>query len=148
MAPAEGHGLLTFDAQREQTMNVTGYELHMCYGHRLMNYESKCRHLHGHSGRVVLKFQSSALSETQAEQCVKAIDTWIKATLDHTMLLNKADPVLPVLQQSGERVHPMETNPTAEAIAKLIFDYAAAQQFPILSVTIWETATSYATYSK
>lgn len=129
-------------------MNVTGYELHMCYGHRLMNYESKCRHLHGHSGRVVLQFQASDQSAEELEQTVRAIDAWIKATLDHTMLLNKADPALPVLQAAGERVHPMETNPTAEAIAKYIFDYAMAQQYPILAVTIWETATSYATYSQ
>ena len=26
-------------------------EIHFCFGHRLMNYVGKCRHLHGHNGR-------------------------------------------------------------------------------------------------
>ena len=28
-------------------------EIHFCYGHRLLNYDGKCRHLHGHNGRAV-----------------------------------------------------------------------------------------------
>lgn len=129
-------------------MNVTGYELHMCYGHRLLNYQSKCRHLHGHSGRVVLHFASQELSPNTTDECAHVIEQWIKTTLDHTMLLNQADPALQLLQQAGERVFSMTTNPTAEAIAKLIYDYAVNQHFPIISVTIWETATSFATYSE
>ena len=27
-------------------------EITFCYGHRLLNYDGKCRHLHGHNGRA------------------------------------------------------------------------------------------------
>jgi 6-pyruvoyltetrahydropterin/6-carboxytetrahydropterin synthase len=37
-------------------------------------------------------------------------------------------------------------NPTAENIAKLIFDYAHAQGFPIIEARLWETPRCYATY--
>ena len=37
--------------------------------------------------------------------------------------------------------------PTAENIAKLIFDYAAGQGFPVVEVRLWETPSCYATYS-
>jgi 6-pyruvoyltetrahydropterin/6-carboxytetrahydropterin synthase len=40
----------------------------------------------------------------------------------------------------------MEVNPTAENIARLIFDYTAAQGFPVVQVQLWETDDSYATY--
>jgi 6-pyruvoyltetrahydropterin/6-carboxytetrahydropterin synthase len=39
----------------------------------------------------------------------------------------------------------MDANPTAENIARLIFEQAAAQGFPVAEVTLWETESSYAT---
>ena len=36
-------------------------EIEFCYGHRLLNYEGKCRHLHGHTGRAVITLQGSEL---------------------------------------------------------------------------------------
>ena len=32
-------------------------EIFFCYGHRLLNYEGKCRHLHGHNGRAVITLE-------------------------------------------------------------------------------------------
>jgi hypothetical protein len=32
-----------------------------CYGHRLMNYDGKCRHLHGHNGRLEVDLESREL---------------------------------------------------------------------------------------
>jgi len=46
----------------------------------------------------------------------------------------------------GEPVFVVETNPTAEGIARLIFDVARQQGLPVSRVTVWETPTSYATY--
>jgi 6-pyruvoyltetrahydropterin/6-carboxytetrahydropterin synthase len=41
----------------------------------------------------------------------------------------------------------MDANPTAENIARLIFQFALAQGFPVVEVSLWETETCYATYS-
>ena len=41
------------------------------------------------------------------------------------------DPVLPFLRQQGEPVYVMKVNPTAENIARLIYDYTAEQGFPV-----------------
>ena len=38
-------------------------EIHFCYGHRLLNYDGKCRHLHGHNGRAVITLQGSELDD-------------------------------------------------------------------------------------
>ena len=75
------------------------------------------------------------------------LSNWIDATLDHKMLLHKDDPVLPLLRQQGEPVHVMDVNPTAENIARLIYDFIAAQGFPVVEVRLWETETCFASYS-
>src|SRR6202030_4107161 len=36
-------------------------EMSFCYGHRLLNYDGKCRHLHGHNGRAVLTLEADRL---------------------------------------------------------------------------------------
>ena len=38
-------------------------QIDFCYGHRLLNYEGKCRHLHGHNGRAVIKIASGELDD-------------------------------------------------------------------------------------
>ena len=39
-------------------------------------------------------------------------------------------------------------NPTAENLAKLIFDYAAGQGFPVVEVQLWETESCFASYTR
>jgi 6-pyruvoyltetrahydropterin/6-carboxytetrahydropterin synthase len=63
------------------------------------------------------------------------------------MLLHRDDPVLPFLLGQGEPVYVLDVNPTAENIAKLIFDYAAAQGFPVVEVQLWETENCFASYT-
>ena len=29
-----------------------------CYGHRLLGYQGKCCHLHGHNGRAIVSFEA------------------------------------------------------------------------------------------
>ena len=50
------------------------------------------------------------------------------------------------LQQLGEPIFIVDSNPTVERIAKLIFDHAREQGLPVVKVTVWETPTSFATY--
>jgi len=56
--------------------------------------------------------------------------------------------VLPALEAAGERVKVVDCNPTAENIARMIFDYVAEQGYPVTEVTVWETATSRASWSR
>jgi 6-pyruvoyltetrahydropterin/6-carboxytetrahydropterin synthase len=126
-------------------------EIRFCYGHRLLNYDGKCRHLHGHNGRAVITLESPQLDRLgmvmDFTQIKQVVSTWIDETLDHRMLLHRDDPVLDYLKKHGEPVYVMDVNPTAENIARLIFDYTAAQGFPVVEVQLWETDHCFATYS-
>ena len=126
-------------------------EISFCYGHRLLNYDGKCRHLHGHNGRAVLTLEAEQLDALgmvmDFSRIKQVVSTWIDQTLDHRMVLHKDDPVLPILRQQGEPVHVLDVNPTAENLARLIYDYAVGQGFPVVEVRLWETDNCFATYT-
>jgi len=117
-----------------------------------MNHPGKCRHLHGHSARVSITLESEQLNEQGMVRDFSEIKEfagqWIDDTFDHNMLLHKDDPVLPMLQKSGERVMVVDEHPTAEFLAKMIFDYVTSGNFPVSKVSVWETDSANASYSR
>jgi 6-pyruvoyltetrahydropterin/6-carboxytetrahydropterin synthase len=125
-------------------------EIEFCYGHRLLNYDGKCRHLHGHNGRAVITLQGSVLDRrgmlVDFAEIKAKVQAWIDENLDHNMLLCRVDPLLPVLLDRGERVFVMDDNPTAENIARLIYDQAAQTGLPVVKVVLWETEHCYSSY--
>ncbi len=132
--------------QRFQVTKVIEFS----YGHRLLNHNGKCRYLHGHNGMVEVDIEAAELDSMgmvvdfgDVNGVVKA---WIDNTLDHKMLLCDADPVLPMLEAAGEPIYRMAENPTAENIAKLIYNSAHEKGMPVTEVRIWETSTSRASY--
>jgi 6-pyruvoyltetrahydropterin/6-carboxytetrahydropterin synthase len=125
-------------------------EISFCYGHRLLNYDGKCRHLHGHNGRAVITLEAPALDSrgmlVDFAEIKQSVQRWIDETLDHNMLLCREDPLLPVLLERGERVFVMDTNPTAENIARLIYEQAVSAGLPVVEVLLWETPNCHASY--
>jgi 6-pyruvoyltetrahydropterin/6-carboxytetrahydropterin synthase len=132
------------------TVHHVAREIRFCYGHRLLNYDGKCRHLHGHNGKVVITLASDQLDAlgmvVDFTRLKRVVGEWISEALDHKMLLHRDDPVLPLLRAQGEPVFVLDVNPTAENIARLIYDYTAAQEFPVVAVQLWETDTCCASY--
>ena len=121
-----------------------------CYGHRLLDYEGKCRHLHGHNGLLEVDVEAEYLDEQgmvmdfgDVRDVVKG---WVDENLDHRMVLWSRDPVVPVLTDMGEPLYLIDENPTAENIAKLIFDQVRGQGLALSEVRLWETPSSYASY--
>jgi 6-pyruvoyltetrahydropterin/6-carboxytetrahydropterin synthase len=125
-------------------------EIRFCYGHRLLEYDGKCRHLHGHNGRAVITLQAPSLDALgmvmDFSKIKRIVGGWIDSHLDHRMILRKDDPALPELRRLNEPVHVVDVNPTAENLAKMIYDYAVSQGFPVTEVILWETEEAFATY--
>ena len=127
-------------------------QIDFCYGHRLLNYDGKCRYLHGHNGRVLIVLESMSLDDRgmvlDFTEIKRVVSRWIDETLDHRMILHHDDPAVPSLQALGEPLFLIDRNPTAENIARLIFDFTADAGFPIIQAQLWETANCYATYRR
>ena len=124
-------------------------EIDFCYGHRLLNYEGKCRYLHGHNGRAVITIESPQLDHRgmvmDFSDIKRFVSTWIDENLDHRMILCRDDPAVAALENLGEPLYLLDVNPTAENIARVIFDVTRREGFPIVEARLWETPNCYAT---
>ncbi len=122
-----------------------------CYGHRLLRYQGKCAHLHGHNGRVEIELSSGSLDNQSMVadfgDISRIVRGWIEQNLDHRMLLHKDDPLVAVLRRHDEPVFLVDGDPTAESIARLIYDFAASQGLKVTQVRLWETDSSVASYA-
>ncbi|MFH1018911.1 MAG: 6-carboxytetrahydropterin synthase [Pseudomonadota bacterium] len=125
-------------------------QIHFCYGHRLLEYSGKCAHPHGHNGLAELTFESESLDPRgmviDFSDIKKTMKDWIDEHVDHRMLLRKDDPLVPALEKLREPIFPMDANPTAENIARIIFIQAQERGLPIVEVKLWETPAQYAVY--
>jgi len=125
-------------------------QLYFCYGHRLLDYDGACKNLHGHNGKMEIELSSQDLDArgmvVDFLEVGSIMKTWVDEHLDHKMLLRKDDPLIPLLTAHHEPFVATEENPTAEFLAKLIFDFASSQKLPVTAVTLWETEHASATY--
>ena len=120
------------------------------YGHRLINYDGKCRFLHGHNGILEVDIASDDLDDcgmvVDFGDVKDVVKGWVDANLDHRMILCRDDPMAEALADLGEPVYLMDDNPTAENIAQHIFAMAREMGLNIVEARLWETPSSYATY--
>jgi 6-pyruvoyltetrahydropterin/6-carboxytetrahydropterin synthase len=125
-------------------------EFEFCFGHRLKDYPGKCRHLHGHNAKVAITLEGDNLDRlgmvVDFVEMKRVLAGWIDETLDHTLLLERDDPLVKTLQSAGEKVLALDTTPTTENLARLVFEYAKGRGLPVVEVTLWETPYSFATY--
>ncbi|MCG2726970.1 MAG: 6-carboxytetrahydropterin synthase [Elusimicrobia bacterium] len=124
----------------------------IAYGHRLFNYIGKCGNLHGHNAKIEVNLKTPQLN---AENMVvdftliaAKLNKWLNENLDHKVILSKKDPLLKILRDEGQECYETSENPTAEALAELIFK-KTQEEFPIVyKVKFWETDSCCAIYEK
>ena len=125
--------------------------IEFCYGHRLMDYNGVCQHPHGHNAVVEIHIEADTLDGRNMVadfgDIKRIVKGWIDQELDHKMILRNDDPLVAALQKMGEPVYLLDSNPTAERIAQLIYDKSREHGLPVARVTVWETPTSWATYT-
>ena len=125
-------------------------EIEFCYGHRLLNYDGKCRFLHGHNGVAIITIEAASLDDRgmvlDFSEIKSSISGWIDEHLDHRMILNRDDPAVAALEKLGEPLYLLDENPTAENIAQLIYRTTDDLGFPVVKVDLWETPRCFATY--
>ena len=104
--------------------------------HNLREYKGKCEDLHGHNWIVEMIVRSDRLDK-------------IGMVLDFKYLKKELNAVLDKLDHKylNQLAFFKQVNPTSENIAKYIYDQLKPAVPQISSVTIWENATSSATYA-
>lgn len=117
--------------------------------HRLMNYSGKCKILHGHTFTAIVCVGCENLNEAgfviDFSILKKFVKEWINSNWDHTTILNRDDILVPLLlgidqnefgkvyllgmcvgSVEAQRLFLMEGDPTAERMAKYLFDVVGA----------------------
>lgn len=125
--------------------------IEFCYGHRLLDYDGMCKHPHGHNAVAEIEIQADSLDARNMVadfgDIKRVVKGWVDREIDHRMILRRDDPLVRCLQGLGEPVYLLDSNPTVERIARLVYDISREQGLPVVRVTVWETPTSWATYS-
>ena len=122
------------------------------YAHRLPGHKGKCRNLHGHNAAVELTLESRVLNGDKMVadfgDLGGALKSWLDLNFDHKTILCQADPLLKILRQAGQDCFETASNPTAEALAEIIFAEMKKLGLPVTEVRFWETANSMASYGE
>ena len=125
--------------------------INFCYGHRLLDYDGMCRHPHGHNAVAEIEIQADALDARNMVadfgDIKRIVKGWVDREIDHRMILRRDDPLVASLEALGEPVYLLDSNPTVERLARLLFDISREHGLPVVRVTVWETPTSWATYA-
>jgi 6-pyruvoyltetrahydropterin/6-carboxytetrahydropterin synthase len=125
--------------------------IEFCYGHRLLDYNGVCAHPHGHNAVAEIEVSSDTLDSRNMvvdfSDIRNVVKAWVDHELDHKMILRQDDPLVAALRALGEPMYLVDSNPTAERIARLIFDIARQHGLDVSRVTLWETPSSWATYT-
>ena len=133
-------------------MYLVTKRIDFCYGHRLLDYDGICKHPHGHNAVVEVDVRTDQLDARNMvadfSDIKRIVKGWIDREIDHKMLLRHDDPLVAPLKELGEPMFLLDSNPTVERIAKLIFDMACHQGLEVQAVRVWETPTSFAEYRK
>jgi 6-pyruvoyltetrahydropterin/6-carboxytetrahydropterin synthase len=125
-------------------------ELVFPYGHRLTHHPGGCGRLHGHNGQLQVVLEADTLDDQGYVMDFDALNdvlrTVLEETFDHRMILHKEDPIIPYLQDAGEEFVTLDQHPTAEAIARAVYDQLSDRGLPAVEVRLYETPTSLAVY--
>ena len=67
-----------------------------CYGHRLLDHDGVCKHLHGHNAVAEIEVRAAAL-DRRGMVCdfgdiKRIVKGWVDRELDHKMILRRDDP--------------------------------------------------------
>lgn len=109
-------------------------------GHVLQHHDGKCSQPHGHSYVLKIAVRKNHLKKTGPEQGM---------VVDFHKIYTVAKPMLDEFFDHHWLNDTMQTeSPTAEVIAKWIFDYLDSRLEGLYRVSICETATSCASYTK
>ncbi|HEY0876495.1 MAG TPA: 6-carboxytetrahydropterin synthase [Vicinamibacterales bacterium] len=132
-------------------MYLVTKRIEFCYGHRLLDYDGVCKHPHGHNAVVEVDVSTETLDNRNMvadfSDIKRIVKGWIDRELDHKMILRHDDPLVEPLRKLGEPIYILDSNPTVERIAKLIFDQSRELGINVVGIRVWETPSSYASYS-
>lgn len=124
--------------------------------HFLFGHQGKCSNLHGHRWRIIAKIAGETLQDS-ADKSGMLIDFSdfkhelhaLADNLDHALLVERGTlrlATMDALEAEGFEIITLPFRPTAENLAKYLYDCMKELSFPIQSMTVYETPDNCAAY--
>ena len=118
--------------------------------HRILNHESKCKLLHGHRYAIEASFAAKSLDDLgrviDFGIVREVLGAWIDEHFDHNTILSIHDKNLgeKISETTGQKIYYLNENPTAENIAKHLFNEICPKIFAnfavkCVSIKLYET---------
>jgi 6-pyruvoyltetrahydropterin/6-carboxytetrahydropterin synthase len=124
--------------------------------HFLKNYKGKCRNIHGHRWKILVRIKTSTLLEdTQNEGMVtdfkdlKKDLSEIADRFDHTFIYEKDSlkpELLKLLKEEGFAMSEVDFRPTAENFSRFIYEEMQKKGYQLAEATVYETPKNCASY--
>lgn len=122
--------------------------------HFLASYEGKCKNLHGHRWKVIIKVSKETLGDdgmvvdfTDLKRDLKEMTEH----LDHCLIMETGSlkqTTLQALLDEDFRIVEVPFRPTAEHFAKYFFEEMEKKGYSVQEAIIYETPNNCASYSK
>ena len=133
---------------------IISKKYHFYAGHRNENLKDKCSNLHGHTYYIIMDFDLDYNKDTGITMLFSDIDLIVEPIikqLDHSLLINKKDPLLKYLhlfmseENTDLKLSVLNNLTSAENLAEYIFKLVE-KNLPIKKLTLQETTTSSVIY--
>lgn len=126
--------------------------------HFLKNYKGKCKNIHGHRWKVVIKTTASALREDNEYdgmitdfKDIKRDLNEVVDKLDHTLIYEKGSlckELEALLIAEGFELNEVAFRPTAENFSRYFFETMCGKGYAVTETIVYETPANYASYSE
>ncbi|MDD2538969.1 MAG: 6-carboxytetrahydropterin synthase [Bacteroidales bacterium] len=128
--------------------------------HALTDYDGKCRHIHGHSYRLMVTItgEPSAIPGDPKSGMImdfndlkKIVSRYVLDPLDHSLMLRKDAPLCTELAEQYDNIKVFDFQPTCEQLTlhiARILDPVITAPNRLHSVRLYETPTSFAEWVK
>lgn len=124
--------------------------------HFLSGYEGKCSNIHGHRWNVEIEVGGDKLNpEGQTRGMIvdfselKHALSSIVEELDHSLIIERGslrEKTYEALMEEGFRIVELDMRPTAENLAKYMYDSMSLKGYMVVKATVYETPNNCASY--
>lgn len=124
--------------------------------HFLRNYKGKCRNIHGHRWKILVKIKNSALLKDKQNEGMVTDFKDLKKDLneiadrfDHTLIYERDSlkpELLKLLREEEFALSEVDFRPTAENFSKYIYEAMQEKGYQIAEAVVYETPKNCASY--
>lgn len=124
--------------------------------HALLGYNGKCRHIHGHSYKLLVTVTGNPITDLDCPKngmimdfsdLKSIVEELIIRPFDHALLLRKDAPLAEALSEAYQNVRILDFQPTCEQLTLYIastLQAAIIEPNKLEAIRLYETPTSFA----